>query len=89
MISVTNRGLDSGLPSWKMNRGPGPLPLITMYPSRAETGHNGLLVLPTYIKDPLAEGVSFGSRRGNMDYLTTYLLRMTRLLGSRLLRVAA
>ena len=56
LISVTNRGLDSGLPSWKMNRGPGPLPLITMYPSRAETGHNGLLVLPTYTSTPWRKG---------------------------------
>jgi len=39
-----------------MNRVPGPLPLISMYASRAETGHNGLLVLTTYISTPWWKG---------------------------------
>ena len=52
LTSVTKRGLVRGLPSWKMNRGPGLLPLITMYANKAETGQRGLLVQPTYTSTP-------------------------------------
>ena len=47
------------LPSWNLNRNPGPFPRAARYAITAVTGHSLLFVLPTTLSMPLRNGSVF------------------------------